>query len=214
MMTTMVRHVLLTVCGVLPFTACIPYTVGQTAATLEPGASSGTYSTYIIPRALELRGDSGSRFMPRVGADVEARYGLQGGKDVGVRIPSITGLIVNLKQELARDDRPVWTAYTIGGGFVNGGEHLYGEFIFHISASEMWPRLVTPYGALRVSQVVPIARDAVTDTPTIGVVFGAKIGDRRLAFAPELGVFYDKSALELTSRRIILVPSVSIMRVR
>jgi hypothetical protein len=95
-----------------------------------------------------------------------------------VRIRSVSGLIVNLKRELAHDESKVWTAYTTGGGVVNGGEHLYGEFVYHVSASEMWPRDITPYGALRVSQVIPLVRGAVSDTPTIGVVFGAKIGDK------------------------------------
>lgn len=199
---------------VLSLAACIPYTVGQTAATLERGTMRSMQSTYMIPQGLELRDDSGSRYAPRVGSDLEFRYGLNGGKDVGVRIPGASGLVVNLKKELTRDKSRIWTAYTIGGGVVNGGEHLYGEFMYHVSASEIWPRDITPYGALRVSQVIPVTPEGVSDTPTIGVVFGAKIGEARFEFAPELGVFYDKSALDLTSRRIIVVPSVSIVRVR
>ena len=209
--TQLVRVALLTA---LALSGCIPYAVGQTALTLEPGATTYSQTTFVMPRGYELRTDSGRQYVPRVGADVEVRHGLDGGIDVGVRVPSVSGLIVNAKRRQSDDQSRIWRAYTIGAGVVNGGEHLYGEVLLHVSASELLPRPITPYGALRLSQVVPLTRKAVSDTPTIGLALGAKIGDAEFAFIPEVGVFYDKSALGINSKRIIVVPSLSIVRRR
>jgi hypothetical protein len=106
----------------------------------------------------------------------------------------------------------LWRAYTVGAGIVNGGEHLYGEVMLHVSPLEDVPRALAPYAAARLSQVVPLTRQAVSDTPTFGVAFGVKIGDAAFAFVPEVGLLYDKSALGLTSKRLLFVPSLSIIR--
>lgn len=198
--------------GLLALTACIPYAVGQTAQTVEPGSMVFAQSTFLVPQGFELRSDSGRKYAPRAGVDFEYRYGVDEALDVGVRVPSLTGLIVNMKRRQFDDESSIWRAYTLGGGIVNGGDHLYGEFMLHVSASELVPKPITPYGALRMSQVVPIRRGAVSDWPTIGVAFGAKVGNEAYAFMPEVGVFYDRSALGINSRRIIVVPSLSIAR--
>lgn len=201
--------------GVLLLLAgCIPYTVGQTAQTVAPSEATYSQSTFLMPRGYELRGDSATRSLPRAGADIEYRYGLDDAMDVGVRLPSLSGLIVNVKRRQRDEQAGVWRAYTLGGGIVNGGQHLYGEFVLHLSAPERESRPITPFGALRVSQVVPLTREAVSDSPTIGLAVGAKIGDEDFAFLPELGVFYDKSALGINSKRIIFVPSLSVTRRR
>jgi hypothetical protein len=75
---TMMRTAGLALLSVLPLTACIPYTLGQTAATLEHGSVTYKQSTYVIPTGLELRGDSSNKYVPRVGSDLESRYGLEG----------------------------------------------------------------------------------------------------------------------------------------
>lgn len=200
--------------ALLTLVGCIPYTVGQTAATVAPGTATYAQSTFLVPRGFEFRSDSGRQYVPRAGIDAEFRYGLDDAVDVGVRVPSLTGLIVNLKRRQADERSTVWRAYTVGGGVVNAGQHLYGEFVLHVSASEYVDRPVTPFGALRVSQVIPLTREAVSDSPTIGLAVGAKIGDTGFAFLPEIGVFYDRSALGINSRSIIVVPSLSIMRAR
>ncbi|MCC6317296.1 MAG: hypothetical protein IT361_06335 [Gemmatimonadaceae bacterium] len=165
-----------------------------------------------MPHGYELRGDSGRKYAPRGGMDLEYRYGVDEAMDVGVRMPSLSGLIVNMKRRQFDEQSSIWRAYTLGGGVVNGGNHLYGELILHVSASELVPKAITPYGALRMSQVVPLRRGAVSDWPTIGVAFGAKVGNEEYAFMPEVGVFHDRSALGINSRRIIVVPSLSISR--
>jgi hypothetical protein len=129
-----------------------------------------------------------------------------------VRVPSVSGDIVNWKRRQRDDAQPAWTALTAGAGVVNAGQHAYAELLVHVSASEDRPRAITPYGALRVSQVVPVVRNAVSDQPTACVVFDAQIGDAWFAFSPEIGVFNDKSALGLNSKSVIVVPSISLTR--
>lgn len=208
----MMRSSRLAILSLLAVAGCIPYSVGQTAQTLEPRTSTIAQSTFVIPHGYELRNDSTRSYVPRAGSDLELRYGLDEAIDIGVRVPSLSGLIVNVKRRQSDEGSSIWRAYTLGGGFVNGGNHLYGEFVFHLSAPEVVERPITPYGALRVSQVIPIARYAVSDAPTIGIVLGTKIGDAAFSFAPEVGVFYDKSALGINSKRVIFVPSLSIVR--
>jgi hypothetical protein len=69
---------------------------------------------------------------------------------------------------------------------------------------------VTPYGGLRVSQVAPIARGAVHDSPTAGGCMGLRIGREDLGVSPEVGFYHDRSALELRSSDYIFVLSVDL----
>jgi hypothetical protein len=58
--------------------------------------------------------------------------------------------------------------------------------------------------------VVPISSGAVTDRPSAGVFGGMRlrVGDS-FSISPELGVYYDHSALELRDRNVIVIPSVT-----
>ena len=69
---------------------------------------------------------------------------------------------------------------------------------------------LTPYGGLRVMQVAPLARGAVHDSPTAGGFLGLRIGRSAFGISPEVGVFYDRSALELRKRNVIVVPAISV----
>src|SRR5258705_13827114 len=52
-----------------------------------------------------------------------------------------------------------------GGGFVNWGNHAHFEATVIASGHQS---LLTPYGGLRLSQVVPLSRSARSDSPTAG----------------------------------------------
>jgi hypothetical protein len=50
----------------------------------------------------------------------------------------------------------------------------------------------------------------VHDDPTLGGFIGLRIGDDSLGVSPELGVFYDRSALGLRERNVIYVPALTV----
>jgi hypothetical protein len=144
------------------------------------------------------------------GADIEVRFGIDDYSDIGIRIPSLSGAVVNYKRRLdgASDDPGVALAVMAGAGFVNMGEHALGELTFLISGDDK--RVWVPYGGIRGMHVLPLSRYAVTDRPTIGGFLGIRIGESDFGVSPEIGFYYDPSALELRERRWIIVPAVSI----
>jgi hypothetical protein len=98
-------------------------------------------------------------------------------------------------------------ATVIGGGIVNWGNHAYVEAGLIASGRE---DDVVPYGGLRAMHVVPISSGAVSDTPTAGVFGGVRFRvGTNFSLSPEVGIYYDESALGLRERDIIVVPSVT-----
>jgi hypothetical protein len=71
-----------------------------------------------------------------------------------------------------------------------------------------------PFGGVRAMQVVPLNAGAVHDSPTLGAFGGVQLGDGAFALRPELGVFYDRSALGVRSASFIVVPAITIQRRR
>lgn len=189
-------------------TACIPYAVGSTARTVPPGKSVRSSTAFIVPGAFEQEGDSTAASMP--GVDSEWRIGLDDRSDVGVRVPSWSGAVVNYKRRLDRatGDTGVALSLLVGGGVVNWAEHAHFEASLIASARE--DRNVVPYGGLRIMQVAPLSTRAVNDSPTAGGFFGVRFGKAAEGFSPEIGIFYDKSALGIRDRDVIIVPSVTV----
>ena len=194
-------------------TACLPYTVGSTAQTLPVGTTSRTAMAYVIPNAVEIDDDtSGSIGTPMRGTDLELRRGLDDHSDIGVRFPAFSGAVVSYKRRIAGTSAPESAALAmmIGGGFVNLAEH--GEVEFTLIASGRESNVLTPYGGLRAMHVVPLSSSAVSDKPTAGGFLGARFLFGDLEVKPELGVYYDPSALGLRSRNVIFVPAVGLTR--
>ena len=188
--------------------ACLPYTVGTTARPVERGEVSRTVSHYFIPNAVELFGDSAASAL--YGVDLEARFGLDERSDVGIRLTSGSGAVVSYKRRLDRFDRPeeAGIALLTGAGIVNWGEHAHVDATLLASGHDS--DRATLFGGVRVMQVIPIARGAVHDSPTAGGFIGVRIGTRERGISPELGIFYDRSALDVRSSTVIFVPAVSI----
>jgi len=197
----------LAVAGVL-MTGCLPYAVGSTARTAPAGSIEQMGTFYSIPGGFESDADSLSA--PLFGVDAEFRYGIDERSDVGLRIPSMSGVVLNYKRRLTGDDETTGPAVALmgGGGFVNLGEHALLELSLLVSGHDRGT--LTPYGGLRGMQVIPMSRYAVSDRPTIGGFLGLRLGRADFGVSPELGVYYDPSALDLRERRVILVPSVSV----
>jgi hypothetical protein len=196
---------------VLALNACLPYTVGSTARTIEPHQTSSATSWYYIPNAVKMPDDSIAA--PMAGSNLEFRHGLDGRSDMGLRLMP-GGVAVDYKRRLDGDATGTKTAfaYMAGGGIVNGGEHFMMQGTLIASGRE--DASVVPYGGLRAIHVLPITQGAVSDKPTIGVFGGLQLGDAHFTIRPELGVFYDRSALGLRRGDLILVPAVTLKRGR
>jgi hypothetical protein len=189
-------------------TGCIPFTVGSTARPVAVGERVHTTSMYVVPNSWE---DSTSdRALSRYGVDPEVRFGLDERSDIGVRAPSFSGIVANYKRRLdgVSDAPGAATAVMVGGGFVNWGEHAHLEATLMASARDN--DRFTPYGGLRAMQVIPLSRGAVHDSPTIGAFFGTRIGSLTAGISPEIGIFYDRSALGIRNGNIIIVPAITI----
>ena len=187
---------------------CIPYTVGSTADPAPQGEHQLTGMWFAMPKGIETFGDS-TQDAPLFGADAEVRFGLDDRSDLGFRIPSASGAIITYKRRLdasSGTDRAAVAAMA-GVGFVNMGSHAHFELTLLGSARQ---RMVTPYGGLRAMQVAPLSRDAVHDDPTLGGFLGIRIGDKEMAVSPEVGVYYDRSALKLRERNIIVIPAIAV----
>jgi hypothetical protein len=200
----------------LPFVvwagACTPYAVSTTALPMARGAVQRTTTLAVVPGGAEWSGDSAGARRENVampGLDMEQRVGLDERSDIGVRIPSFSGVIVTYKRRLdgptSRDARA--TAIMVGGGFVNFGQHAHGEVTLITSGRES--ASVVPYGGFRAIQILPLSNTAVHDTPAVGAFAGLKLGGRTSGVSAEVGVFHDRSALELRRGTIIVVPSVA-----
>jgi hypothetical protein len=189
-------------------TGCLPYTVGSTAQTVPAGERTRAAIVYYIPDAIDLSGDSVSS--PMRGTDLEMRYGLDDKSDIGFRIPAYSGAVFTYKRRLAGTSAPESAATSLmaGGGFINWGEHAEAELT--LLASGRATGVMTPYGGLRVMQVMPMSRNAVHDTPTAGGFVGMRLRFGDVDVSPELGVYHDQSALGIRSTSYIIVPGVSI----
>ena len=189
-------------------TGCLPSIVGSTAQTVPAGETTRTGIVYYIPDAVDLDQAVAG---PMRGSDVEIRYGLDDKSDLGFRVPAYSGAVFTYKRRIAGTADPDSAAMSVmaGGGFVNFGEHAETELTFLASGREAGG-VVTPYGGLRVMQVVPMSRSAVHDTPTAGGFIGMRMRFGDVDVSPELGVYYDRSALGLRSTNYIIVPGVSL----
>jgi len=193
---------------------CIPYSVGTTAAPAPRRDWTRTMTTYFIPGGWEHDNDYDSAATRQrttlFGWDLDFRYGLSESSDIGIRLPGLMGLVGTYKKRITPDrQRGFNAAYMIGGGFINFFQHAHVEATLLFSAPERQDLVL--YGGARVMQVIPVADSAVTDSPTAGFFLGVKIGGPhgRGTISPELGVFYDRSALGIRSRRIVFVPSIN-----
>lgn len=191
--------------------ACIPYAVGSTAQPLPPGESRSSMTAWRIPRGLDVAGDTATDRdnTPFVGIDAEWRRGLDDGADVGIRIPSSSGVIVNYKRRLLGGDSLGAPALSMmpGAGVVNWLSHGHLEMTL-MGSARRWNG-ITPYAGARVMQVVPLEPEAVEDTPTAGGYVGFRFGGDDGGVYLELGVYRDRSALGMRRGNVIMVPSIT-----
>ena len=197
--------------GLFGPSACLPYTVGSTAQTVPAGRTTSSTTWYFIPNAFKEPGDTMAT--PLAGSDMEWRQGVDARSDVGVRITPGAGAIVNSKHRFHDEGNGAPAlAYMVGTGIVNAGEHMHLEATLIASGDEQASAM--PFGGMRAMQVIPITQGAVHDSPTLGAFGGVQLGDASFTIRPELGVYYDRSALGVRSARVIFVPAITIQRNR
>lgn len=192
-------------------TGCVPYAVGSTARTVPVGEHTRTTTVFVIPNGVDSKGDSVAATLP--GLDSEVRFGVDAKSDIGVRVPSWSGVVVNYKHRLDHGldsggpDTSVAVSIMAGAGVINWGQHAHFELSLLASGRE--DRRAVPYGGLRVMQVAPLSNAVPGDLPTAGAFLGWRIGSREIGIAPEIGVFYDHSALHIRRSDVIIVPSIT-----
>jgi hypothetical protein len=206
----MQRHAIALATALVLTTACIPYTVGNTAQTIAPGERKTTTSYWIMPNGLGLRADSLSKPRAFPGVDYETRWGIDDESDFALRVPSGSGIVANYKRRTfgyPHVDSAAF-AWELGGGVVNWAEHALGQFTLLANTakhgSAQW------YGGARVMHVLPMSQDAANDEPTIGGVLGARFRIGTEEFLPEIAIYHDPSALGIRKSDIIYVPSLSV----
>jgi hypothetical protein len=194
--------------AILGSTGCIPLTVGSTGRPVPVGTTVRSMSVYVVPNSIDDSVDN--RSFPRYGVDAEVRFGLDDYSDIGVRVPNASGIVANYKRRLNGPSRATGpaTAIMVGAGLVNWGEHAHLEATLITSAAEN--DRFTPYGGIRAMQVIPINKGAVHDSPTLGAFLGTRIGSLTAGISPEIGVFYDHSALGLRKGNVLVVPAITI----
>ncbi|MGH7458240.1 MAG: hypothetical protein ACREKN_04035 [Longimicrobiaceae bacterium] len=207
----MLRTITLTASAALLLGGCIPYPVGSTAETAPPRRPSTSVTAYAIPNGVRPPGADSSAAVSYMSADTEVRFGLSDVSDIGVRVPSGSGFILNYKYRFAGGWNPPRLMWAVmpGAGVVNFGQHAHAELSLLASMPSESGSL-TPYGGLRAMQVFPLSTSAVTDSPTLGGFAGLRIGSTDLGVSPELAVYYDRSALDIRDNNVIFVPSLSV----
>jgi hypothetical protein len=190
-------------------TACLPYTVGSTAYTVPTGQTTSSTSYYFIPNAYKHPGDSVAH--PLAGVDYEWRHGLDPRSDLGLRLTSGSGVVINYKHRFSEygSGTPA-LAYMVGTGILNSGEHLHLEATLIASGDEA--SAVMPFGGLRAMQLVPMSQSAAYASPTIGAFGGVELGDAAFTLRPEVGLFYDHSAPSVRPASFIIVPAITVQR--
>lgn len=188
-------------------TGCIPYAVGSTARPATQGQTRFTFSSYALPRTLELQKPPKSG--TKIGMDIEARRGISDRADLGIRIPSISGAILTYKRRLdgVSYKSGAGIAAQVGGGVLSYGSH--GELEATVIASGDEKGLFTSYGGLRGVYTVPLMGSYDKDDPVYGGFLGMRLGTSDFGMSVELGVFRDRSQYPTDKRNVAIVPSIS-----
>ncbi|HUP49750.1 MAG TPA: hypothetical protein VNA04_13270 [Thermoanaerobaculia bacterium] len=190
---------------------CISYPVGTTARPVPVGEFQPNVSVYFVPNGIETLDDEGTpnESMAYSSVDFDGRWGLTERSDLGLRVPSASGVILTYKRLLSAVNDPDRPAVSVigGGGVVNFGNHFFVEGGLIASGRESD---FVPYVGVRGMHVFPISSGAVSDTPTVGFFGGGRLRvGTTFSLSPELGVYYDESALGLRKRNIIFIPSIT-----
>lgn len=173
---------LLALAAGLAGTGCVPYPAGTTAHPVDDDHSpTVSASVYAIPNGIDLLRDStavtneGEEAF--VGLDTDIRFRVSENADIGLRIPTFSGFILNYKRRVIGTDSSSFAlAVMPETGVINLGLHWHVGATVLASGPEA--PLATSYGGVRGMQVVPISEAAVTDSPTLRGFLGLRDWER------------------------------------
>lgn len=214
------RHRLAPRLALLPLlvaAACLPYTTGSTGQTVPRGERQSFVTAGLVINGVgqfdDTTGSAGDAANIPM-SDSEIRIGLSERSDLGLRITSASGLLINYKRRHFgyADPDSAGFATMWGGGIVNWGGHALVEATAIYSGRRNAAGI--PYGGIRAFHTMPISSGAVNDQPTVGGFLGMKFIIDEVSITPELGVFYDESALGLRDRNVVFVPAIVISGLR
>lgn len=195
--------------------SCIPYAVGATARPAPQNETRIAVSGFAVPAKYIMEPDTRTSLRP--GVDIEARRGISPQSDIGIRFPSLDGIIISYKRRLdgPSDKTGPGIAVQVGGGLVH--ETTYGEFEGTIIASGGEEGRFTPYGGLRGVYTIAMGQTSVRDDPVYGGFVGMRWGSRMASISTELGAFRESDTYRMTTtglanddKVLLLVPSITL----
>lgn len=187
---------------------CLPYAAGTTARTAPPDEIHVSAPSYVLPQGLALDSAVAATETNYLATDVVVRFGLSERSDIGIRGIG-GGSILEYKRRVA-GRRQTGSALALqgGAGVLNNGDHMYLQMGSIVSTAPT--STFSPYGGVRVMQIVPLSPSATTDVPTLGGFVGVRIGTVHLGVSPEVGLYYDKPAFDVEGRRVHIIPSITL----
>lgn len=195
---------------------CLPYTSGLTARPVpEQTVQSAVTVTGITPGALLRDSIAGPFPWP----ELSVRWPLDRRTDIGVRI--LSTMILSLRRQVVGDE------FDGVAGAIEGAVGITFEGKPHagITATVSGPETgtIVPYGGVRGllsgtghRGLGPPAGGQRDTRPmaAFGGFLGLRLGGRALGVAPELGVFVVRDGFAPFASRVVLVPGVTIHRLR
>ncbi|MBZ0089979.1 MAG: hypothetical protein K8H90_06345, partial [Thermoanaerobaculia bacterium] len=187
-------------------TGCVPYAVGNTAATVPAERVEPSALVQIASSRRDLqRGDREGGAVLAVAN--EARLGLDQYSDIGVRLSGLGSVSATYKRRISGlPGQDAGAAILVGAGIV-GTSHFHSEATLIVSMEER--NQIAPYGGIRIQDLAPFTDGALNTPVAIGVFAGGRFGWPDLGISPELGVFYSPSPVS-GGRTTVIVPSVTI----
>lgn len=188
---------------------CFPYSMGQTAATVPPGAPAFSVTASAIPVTRDATGPSDIAALPQL--DLVGRVGVGPRTDATVRAVGLGGSVAIKHQLVGRDDYDDAVSVLADAGLLNGGIHGYVGGAVLVSGGDA--NRIVPYGGLRAFQVVRL-RDSDDvergEGTSVGAFAGLRIGTLGLGVSPEIGVYADGSLAGLRDNTVVVVPSLTL----
>lgn len=184
---------------------CLPYVVASTAKPTPVGELEAVAPTYLIPDAFRI---DDARRTPAIGFDFEGRFGVSRRSDVGIRVPTLSGVVASYKHLLTHPDAASGVAVMPSLGYVMG----YGYGDLTTIASGPVGR-VEWYGGLRIMGTTPLRDSLTAHGAILGGFIGLKVPSTRAIVLPEIGVFRGPPGLASKQSRLNVVVSVSLNRI-
>jgi hypothetical protein len=184
---------------------CLPYTMGATAATVPRDSVVATVSLSRGSAAIASRSEYD---IPFPTLDVEARAGIDAASDLGLRVTSLSGLVVSYKRRLlGAADGPA-VAGQFEAGIVHLGDHGLGGLSLLASGGET--AVAAPFVGARVLALAPFRARAARSGPVAGGFAGMRFGAGRVALLPEVAVFRDPNQGDRQGRQWFVVPALGV----